>query len=543
MTSAGGIVRGGAVSTVWWAIPAISLGASVRGQIYLLEPLGVAGESVLLGGVLWMVATIVAGSPLRGGLLSAAVVLGLFLSGLAATILQISPEDADSTVHLLHLTSAGAGVALAWWVSRPETDLDRAWILTVSVGLGLLVPATVELAAGAFSQELAPSPFASRERSIEPVETLPQSRSLPDIYYIVPDRYASATVLQRFYGYSNEDFLSALRDRRFLISPTARANYQKTAHSLAASLNLDFVQELKLADRRSSGFLPLYDAIRDHRVGKLLQDAGYRYYHFGSWWQGSRSHSTADYDFMVADDPLPRCTPFRLRLLQNSVLSPFLRWLEWPSCVTDRGQPDRVHAKLSKLSELPADPEPTFALVHLLLLHEPYVFDSEGRVLSARQMERRRDRIGYVDQLRHLNRLLLTLVDSLTAASTEPPVIVIQADEGPPPPGWVDGGKPPNSPDTLLYKFGILSAVHLPEAAAVEIPSTLSPVNTFRLVFDAVLGTDLGLVPNRSWVLSPGNDLFDFVEVTRKLKEAQRQSHASDSTSVDRSRRRARPSG
>ena len=104
-----------------------------------------------------------------------------------------------------------------------------------------------------------------------------------DIFYVVPDRYPRADVLREVFDHDNGPFVSWLEDRGFQVADGALANYPKTAHSLAATWNMAPVDEL-VPDPPADGgdWQPLYALLRDHRLGRLLTDAGYEYVHVGT---------------------------------------------------------------------------------------------------------------------------------------------------------------------------------------------------------------------------------------------------------------------
>ncbi len=69
--------------------------------------------------------------------------------------------------------------------------------------------------------------------------------------------------------------------------------------------------------------------------------------------------------------------------------------------------------------------------------------------------------------------------------STTPPIIIIQGDHG----FWTGTNLP------------ILNAYYLPGDAADALYPTISPVNSFRLIFDHYFGTDLGLLEDASYLV------------------------------------------
>lgn len=71
----------------------------------------------------------------------------------------------------------------------------------------------------------------------------------------------------------------------------------------------------------------------------------------------------------------------------------------------------------------------------MLIPHAPFVFDRNGNFLTEEE-ERKRSRIvNYVDQLIFVNKKMEILIDKLLSNLQIPPIIILQADEGPYPLG------------------------------------------------------------------------------------------------------------
>ena len=104
------------------------------------------------------------------------------------------------------------------------------------------------------------------------------------------------------------------------------------------------------------------------------------------------------------------------------------------------------------------------------------------------------------------------------------PVLVIQADEGPHPErkelregasfDWWTA-----TDEELATKLRILSAVRLPGRDAEEVlPEDLSAVNTWRIVLNEVLGTDLELLEDRLQVHHDDGDYYTHLDVTQRVR-------------------------
>jgi len=335
-----------------------------------------------------------------------------------------------------------------------------------------------------------------------------------DIWYIIPDRYPRADTLETEFDFDNAEFEQFLADRDFTIQDRARANYPKTAHSLAATWNLETVQDL-VPDPPEDGsdWRPLYDLLDDHLLGRLVTDAGFDYVHLGSWWTPTQAAASAT-EVRNVDDT----TEF------ESVWVPTtgLRWLTGDD--EDEEFDGRRHVydvtsfQLDELDRMVSEPHdrPRLVLAHVTLPHEPYVFDVDGSYVDAATEQSRSRDENTVNQTRYLNTRLEALVDRLVTGDPDrDPIIVIQSDEGPHPDiqyetvvQWLDV-----STAERAEKLRTFSAWYLPGIDEAPPPDTTG-VNTWRIILDHYFGTEFGPVDDRVWVFPNEDDLYEFVEVT-----------------------------
>jgi hypothetical protein len=342
-----------------------------------------------------------------------------------------------------------------------------------------------------------------------------------DVYYIIFDRYADEITLRDRFGYDNTPFLDSLRDRGFDVVTDAVANYPKTAHSLASSLNMSFLDQLVAQQGPDSdNWQPIYRSLQDFRVARAMESIGYTYDHIGSWWSPTREDVTADRNYVYGRGE------FTETLLDTTI---------WPVMggsvgISEDADPSltqyqRVGFQFDALDEISEDPGPTFTFAHFTLPHPPYVFDAQGNYVTAAQWRSGPDG-AYLEQLKYTNARMQQMIDDLLAGPAETdPILVIQSDEGPHPPALEadeDAYEWPDATDADLGgKFRILDALYLPgEGSDAELGS-FTPVNTFRIIFDRYFGADLALLPDRSWIFQDSTHPYRMTEITDRLATLQ----------------------
>lgn len=340
-----------------------------------------------------------------------------------------------------------------------------------------------------------------------------------DIWYIIPDRYPRADTLASVFDHDNSPFLSGLEERGFQVADRALANYPKTAHSLVATWNLATVEEL-IPDPPADGsdWQPLYRLLRDHRLGRILTDAGYEYIHLGSWFGPTATAASADRVLRVDTD-----SEF-VTVWQTQTLLPAFQDDEAEEGGTLRDRQHRHSSyqldQLDRLARQRSD-QPRFILAHITLPHEPYVFGPDGEYVTREQQDARTREENITNQVIHLNTRLEALVaELLDGPPATWPVIVLQSDEGPHPAARTGPGYDwTTAPDEVVAeKLRTLSAILLP-GSDVELPEDLTGIDTWRYVLDATVGTEFGPVADPPIKVFPGEDrLYDLHDVSDRIE-------------------------
>jgi hypothetical protein len=345
---------------------------------------------------------------------------------------------------------------------------------------------------------------------VRPAVAGPAVGKRPDVFYIVFDRYGGRDALLREFGFDNTPFLEALEERGFFVAGDSRANYPKTLLSLASTLNMDYLDFLA-AEGAGGDAAPARALIRRHAVGRFFVSQGYRYVHVGSWWGPTAKSPIAHRSIRYGG-----LSEFSTALFETTAFAPIGTLLSEDLDERKR-EYNRVAFQFEQLEGLAGGgPEPVFVFAHVLSPHEPFVFDRDGSFVTLREERARSEGDGYVRQLQHINGRILDLVDALLA-SPESPIIILQSDEGPL--GSISSWEGAAAP-TLARKFPILNAYHLPGLEDAALTPSISPVNSFRVVLNGYFGTDLALLPDRSYVFRRAEDLYVFQDVTARVKGA-----------------------
>lgn len=334
-----------------------------------------------------------------------------------------------------------------------------------------------------------------------------------DIYYIILDGYVSSKTLQEVYNFDNNEFTEYLQQKGFYIADDSRSNYANTFLSLASSLNGSFLEnqvDSTVTENKDRG--PMYKMIREGAVMRSMQSAGYQYITFSSGWGATDHNKDADYEIHCS-----RGSEFLSVLTQTTILLPFQEFL-----IGDDSR-QRILCGFDELANIPKRSEPTFTFAHLVVPHPPYLFDEEGHPVSSDELQMSghvwEDKASYLKQLVFVNHKVITLVDGLITESVTPPIIILQADHGTAVGFSQNGGAGWQDPTDSMLKerFSIFNAYYLPDDGSSVLYSQVTPVNTFRIIFNKYFKTEYNLLKDRSYYSS--YDLpYQLVEVTDRLK-------------------------
>ncbi len=439
----------------------------------------------------------------RGALAAAALVFLVFSFGPLRDLLgdlTLAGVRLGSAAVVLPL-SAVLLVAGVGWIARASSSR----VASLTRGLNFVAAGLVAVNAAAIAvHELgardvgvdATGVVAAAGRGSEPV-------GRPDIFFIVLDDYGGDRALSDLLGFDNGAFLDALEGRGFYVPEHPTTNYPHTSYYLASTLNLHYVQDLVPAGQ-ALGEGVLRPLILDDAVPKFLKAKGYRYVHIGSWVKDTATNPQADTNVVLGRG----LSEFSNALLGQTAFQPALE--EFGSLDWDRQQYDRTLFQFDQVVKAGTVEGPTFVFAHILVPHWPYVFDDDGEFSDARvpvsAIKGPLDgvdpqiRVRYLRQLEFANHKTLEVIDRLLAGPPDSdPVIVLQSDEGFF--TWLTGG-PEAEDEELLQHFNNLSAFYLPRLERTGLYATITPVNTFRLLFDDYFDAGFGLLPDRNYVLA-----------------------------------------
>ncbi len=308
----------------------------------------------------------------------------------------------------------------------------------------------------------------------------------PDVYYIILDAYTRSDLLKKEYGYDNSAFLQGLRDMGFYVAECSKSNYSYTPSSMATALNMDYLDNFAgdiIKENRS--FYDLGETIKHNKVRELFTKLGYHYVTFDNdiWWL-----DTTDSDQYISQYSSPWQKLMNFKILGNfekyylrttalRVVDEFTNskanTLDNALLSTERAHYDLVNYNFKQLEQLPQTEGPKFIYAHFVAPHFPYVFAPDGSFEYSPS-----NAPGYVNEIQYIEQRVVEVLSQIIKDSKVPPVILLQSDHG----------------LAEEVRNANLMAYYLPNGGDKALYPGITPVNSFRIVFNHYFGADYPLL-------------------------------------------------
>ena len=344
----------------------------------------------------------------------------------------------------------------------------------------------------------------------------------PDVYYIILDTYSSARVLKDEYNIDDSDFINELKKRGFYVAECSRANYPHTVFSLASSLNMDYIPpvgEQFLKDPEP--WLKFASYFRSNAVRNAFVKMGYSTVTFDTFYPWT---NITDSDIFITPSGKPEANKDPFLVILNTLggrtndyeemlmnMTPLVNRKSLSAILnidSDESQPyynsltgyipnDTQNVEeqkilyhifksdLEQLAFIPSFAGKKFIYAHIFTTHPPLLFAEDGSFKPDDTLT------GYENTIRYTNKMILYAVDQIIAHSDPKPVIIIQGD---------------HARGLAHNPFGILNAYYLPGVDQNILYPAISPVNSFRVVFNEFFGGNFPLLPDFSYPVTNNTD-------------------------------------
>lgn len=444
------------------------------------------------------------------GLRKGAFVVSLFIIGLCSYrhVLEITAGAPGGLAlygtTVLLLAVFGASVFL---LVKTRKNLINATKILNLVAVSLFAQAAVKVAIHEISLG-APAKAGQLIRAGESAPLACPERA-PNVYLIILDGYGRADNLLNLYGHDNTAFTEDLRSKGFYVAQDSRSNYSHTVLALPSMLNFSHLKDPAL-DPHGEGNENWTEMTRSSRAAALFKEMGYRVVSFN----GSKEIAGADLYMLPREE----------RGFHDSMMTSLGTVLPSAERARDRERIRFVFDNLPSTAELEG---PLFVYAHVMAPHPPFVFSRSGgdpggeryfgtgsasHVIKPGALTRAQYIQMYSAQLSYLNELVEASVEALLGKSRIEPIIVIHGDHGP-------GAYLHHEDINRTYlqdRMSILSAYHFPQGGDDILYDSISPVNTFRVIFNRYFSGTFELLEDESCFTTVDKP-WAFTDVTQDI--------------------------
>ena len=357
--------------------------------------------------------------------------------------------------------------------------------VTLAVGLSLvnIIPAEIHKAKSPSAQNIV---AASADAGSA-------SNSSPDIYFIILDEFSGFNTMRSYWQYEGVDqFVSYLEKEGFYVAQGSRSNSASTFHELAERLNYSTYPVYENND-----VINYFNDIYNSKVMLYLKEKGYTTFafdethHFYPSFEHINADYVFDYDAGSMASPGTLFDDFGILVADKTMLVPFAnyyriadpKWAEhakWISFTAD---------KVGNLNEISG---PKFVYVHLLLPHNPFMFDKSGNPVDPQFYFNWNYYLGnYQYAMTIAKRTISNILSQYD--STDQPIIILQSDHGARNLNAQTKGAVTlsNYPDE--DQFDIMNALYLPGYDYSQLTQDIKPINTFPIILDHYFGENIPL--------------------------------------------------
>lgn len=313
----------------------------------------------------------------------------------------------------------------------------------------------------------------------------------PDIYYLVFDEFSGLQTMRDYWKNPKVDlFQQQLEDMGFTFLEESRSSDIWSIHQIATRLN-SFDYEYVPGHEEK-----WLNSIANNSAMTYVEARGYTTVMFEefSWFFPTMPEIRADhiYDISMFETLVTRTLydDFGMLVMDATMLYPVLHTGR-PIYMKYEPLRNFIQYAIEQVPHLEEVSSPKFVYLHLLMPHQPYLYNAEGQPIDPEFYTNWDYYIEYYD---YAMTVITDMVARIQAQAdpANPPVIILQSDHGArvrPNNRWLR-----DFPEE--YQRDILFALHMPGFDASQLPQDLDPINTLPVVFNHLFDAGIPLQPS-----------------------------------------------
>ncbi|AEV98519.1 hypothetical protein A4D02_21795 [Niastella koreensis] len=317
-----------------------------------------------------------------------------------------------------------------------------------------------------------------------------KTSKLPNIYFIVFDAFTSSRCLQEEFGYNPKELDSFLYKQGFYVVANSKSNYPVTFYSIGSTLNFSYLADsLYNQEVTAKDLLQGVSTVSQNRLIPYLEAKGYTII----------NHSLFDYNRHPAlSHTLFHDLPGNV-IVQQTLPGRISKDIMWNFTRSDKDHAaklkflqeyvyDKLNGLRSAAEEKVAGPK--FVSCHLMLPHEPYLYNKDGTLKLDSPMFRPHTlKKDYLDQVIYTQRVVKDVIKTIFDKDTLNKIVIVEGDHG-----FRDYG----DSSKIGRFFENLNAIYFYDKNYTALYNSMTPVNTFRVVLNQYFNEKLKYLPDTS---------------------------------------------
>jgi hypothetical protein len=342
------------------------------------------------------------------------------------------------------------------------------------------------------------------------INKLPPALEKPDVYYLLFDCYPETDFLRDTLQYNNTATDTALEGRGFHVIPHQRSNYNRTAFSMSATMNFEYLRNINSRtpitpkDYNQARLSVNYAA-----VPEIFEHYGYTVFNLSIF---NLNGHPAIYQEKFLTLPQKQMLLYNTllqrikldilwHLLEKESVSKFIHFFsksvkeaEIAEEFKKRNFNNIIIDSLKKIASVTTT-QPKFIYAHFYLPHPPFFYDKNGKENDPDIIMAEKSIINkplFLSYLQYTNKVMFAEIDKILQSPGKKPVIIIQSDHG--------YGDFARGGDRLPY-FKNYTAYFFPDKNYSMLKDTMTNINTFPVFFNKYFNTTIPMQKDSSYFL------------------------------------------
>jgi len=318
----------------------------------------------------------------------------------------------------------------------------------------------------------------------------------PNIYFLLFDEYGSSISLKEKWNYENK-LDSSLKKKGFSVQSRSQSNYNFTAFSMSATLNMSFIEGIKnIKSVTADDYANCNILVRDNQVITFLDAHGYDIVNYSMF-------DLAGHPASVEQSFLPLKTKLITDRTLFARMNKDIGWLlitRFPFNLFTKNHFLKHRENNNRFLEQVKEQtrkqsmKPKFVYAHFYMPHPPFFYDSVGN-LKDNELVYHESKIippsSYLEYVTYTNGEILKLVDTIQTNDPKS-IIVILSDHG---------FRVPTKDPFPHFFFQNMNAIYFPDKDYRMLYDSMTNVNQFRAIFNKTFNQKFPLLKDSSILL------------------------------------------